>query len=82
MNITIPFIIAGVVVVNNWKPGVEDKTPPEKITDLVVLNAAADGDDVFTISWTAPGDDLNVGQGKDMQRFKNVSRSNIYFLFT
>ena len=43
---------------------VEDTTPPEKINDLRILNAAADGNNVFTIGWTAPGDDLNVGQGK------------------
>ena len=43
---------------------VEDTTPPEKINDLRILNAAADGNYVFTIGWTAPGDDLNVGQGK------------------
>ena len=53
----------GVIVVNNWV-AVEDTTPPEKINDLKILNAAADGNNVFTIGWTAPGDDLNVGQGK------------------
>ena len=53
----------GLIVIDNWRP-VEDTTPPEKITDLRVLNAAADGNNVFTIGWTAPGDDLNKGQGQ------------------
>ena len=55
----------GLIVINNWRP-VEDTTPPEKITDLRVLNAAADGNNVFTIGWTAPGDDLNKGQGQQV----------------
>lgn len=63
-HIVFDLILGGVIVVNNWMPGVEDKTPPEKITDVVVLNAAANGDNVFTIGWTAPGDDVNIGQGQ------------------
>ena len=58
----------GVVIVNNWVK-VEDTTPPSRINDLRVLNAAADGNNVFTIGWTAPGDDLNLGQGKCLKLF-------------
>lgn len=60
---SICYLIAGVIVIKNWVR-VEDKTPPENITDLVVINAAADGDNVFTIGWTAPGEDLNIGRGE------------------
>ena len=52
----------GLVEIKNWSP-VEDTTPPEKITNLRVLNAAADGNNIFTLGWTAPGDDLNIGKG-------------------
>ena len=55
-------ILGGVITVNNWKY-VEDTTPPEKVTSLRVLNAADDGNNVFTLGWTAPGNDLNIGNG-------------------
>ena len=42
---------------------VSDTTPPEVIYARVE-NAAADGNNIFTLAWTAPGDDLNVGKGK------------------
>ena len=54
--------LGGVITVNKWQP-VEDTTPPEKVTSLRVLNAADDGNNVFTLGWTAPGDDLNIGNG-------------------
>ncbi|XP_067930955.1 calcium-activated chloride channel regulator 4A-like [Watersipora subatra] len=50
----------GVVVISNWS-AVPDSTPPEKITDLVVLDASKETG-VITLSWTAPGEDLNIGQ--------------------
>ena len=53
---------AGLITVNNWKR-VDDTTPPEKITSLRVLDVAAYESDIFTLGWTAPGDDLNIGTG-------------------
>ena len=56
------FISGGVITVNNWVQ-VDDTTPPEKVTSLRVLEAVDDGSNVFTLGWTAPGDDLNIGNG-------------------
>ncbi|XP_067929384.1 calcium-activated chloride channel regulator 1-like isoform X2 [Watersipora subatra] len=50
----------GVIVVNNWK-GVPDTTPPDRITDLRIYNTS-NSEDVVTLAWTAPGEDLNIGQ--------------------
>ena len=46
----------------NWYP-VNDTTSPERITDLHVINAAKNKKNMFTLGWTAPGDDLNLGTG-------------------
>lgn len=40
-----------------WTP--QDKTPPAKIQDLRVENIGPEG---ITLTWTAPGDDENVGR--------------------
>jgi WD40 repeat protein/chitodextrinase len=40
-----------------WSPG--DKIPPARIVDLRVTGTSKDG---ITISWTAPGNNLNVGK--------------------
>ena len=50
------------ITVDNWRP-VDDTTPPERITSLRFLQAAGDGNNIFTLGWTAPGDDLNIGYG-------------------
>ena len=54
--------LVGLMEIKNWSP-VEDTTSPEKITSLRILNAAADGNNIFTLGWTAPGEDLNIGKG-------------------
>ena len=46
----------------NWYP-VNDTSSPERITDLHVINAAKKRRNLFTLGWTAPGDDLNLGTG-------------------
>jgi len=56
--------VAGVVTVNNYVL-VADQTPPEKIKDLkVVLVKKQENGTIFTLQWTAPGNDLNIGFGK------------------
>ncbi|XP_067929386.1 calcium-activated chloride channel regulator 1-like [Watersipora subatra] len=50
----------GVVVVDNWK-NVPDITPPDRVTDLSI-HIALSGEDVVALTWTAPGEDLNIGQ--------------------
>lgn len=54
--------LGGVIVVSNWT-SVNDRTKPDQVRDFRVLNAAADGNNIFTLGWTAAGDDLNIGQG-------------------
>ncbi|XP_067930953.1 calcium-activated chloride channel regulator 1-like [Watersipora subatra] len=50
----------GVIVIRNWSL-VPDTTPPDRITDLSVLEASEETG-VFVLGWTAPGEDLNLGQ--------------------
>ncbi|XP_067930458.1 calcium-activated chloride channel regulator 4-like [Watersipora subatra] len=50
----------GVIVIDNWVQ-LNDATPPEKITDLMVLAVSEDNDRVI-LAWTAPGEDLNMGR--------------------
>ncbi|XP_067930948.1 calcium-activated chloride channel regulator 1-like [Watersipora subatra] len=52
-------ITGGVIVIKNWH-NVSDRTPPEKISDLVVQEYGKNG--LLTVSWTAPGEDLNIGK--------------------
>ena len=55
----------GVIEVNDWDASMaaRDITPPEQIRDFRVLNAAADGNNIFTLGWTAPSNDLNKDPG-------------------
>jgi len=49
--------------VQNHVP-VPDTTPPERIKDLSVDSGSErNSSTIFTLSWTAPGNDLNVGRG-------------------
>ncbi|XP_067930964.1 calcium-activated chloride channel regulator 1-like [Watersipora subatra] len=48
------------VVINNWS-SVNDVVPPEAITDLTVQEASKESG-LIELSWTAPGEDLNIGQ--------------------
>lgn len=53
----------GSVIVSNVPPGnFLDVFPPSKITDLDVV--PVDDGDAFLLSWTAPGNDYNVGTGE------------------
>lgn len=42
-------------------PSLTDVFPPSQITDL---KATSDEDEI-SLTWTAPGDDFDVGRGKD-----------------
>jgi len=54
----------GVINVHNHVP-VNDTTPPERIKDLTVESVSTKTNKtIFTLSWTAPGNDLNVGKGE------------------
>lgn len=44
-----------------WSPSM-DTTAPNKITDLVTVNTSVDEESV-TVAFTAPGDDLDFGNG-------------------
>ncbi|XP_067929388.1 calcium-activated chloride channel regulator 1-like isoform X2 [Watersipora subatra] len=65
-----------VIVVKNWE-SVPDITPPDRITDLTI-HKVSNSKDVVTLIWTAPGEDLNIGQGtKEIQDIKLVPRDSI-----
>lgn len=51
----------GAFVVSNISFPLPDLYPPSQITDL---EATPDGD-MISLTWTAPGDDFDVGKGKD-----------------
>lgn len=53
----------GSINVQNWVRIINDKMPPEPVRDLKLLTAV-DGSDMFTIGWTAAGDDPGQGTGK------------------
>ncbi|XP_067929460.1 calcium-activated chloride channel regulator 4A-like [Watersipora subatra] len=55
----------GVIVINNWRRYL-DITPPDRITDLRILHAS-EGNEVVTLAWTAPGNDLNIGKASGYQ---------------
>jgi len=58
----------GVFIVSNFTGSVTDRTPPDRITDLLAdFGSERNGNTIFTLSWTAPGNDLNVGRGDVMQ---------------
>lgn len=46
-----------------WSPSV-DVIAPNKITDLVIVNTSIDEQSV-TVAFTAPGDDLDFGNGNE-----------------
>lgn len=48
---------------SGWKP-VSDKTPPDRILDMSLVNQIDDRPDIIIIDWTAPGDDWNQGVGE------------------
>ena len=57
--------------VSNYDPVIANKdiTPPSRITDIQVIDihsglSSTSTTRNYTITWTAPGDDANVGQGK------------------
>ena len=58
--------------VSNYDPVIanEDITPPSRITDIQVIDIHSGLPSTsttrnYTITWTAPGDDANVGQGRN-----------------
>lgn len=53
----------GAFVVSNvpQSPSFLDLFPPSQITDL----EATSNEDEINLTWTAPGDDFDVGKGKD-----------------
>lgn len=53
----------GAFVVSNvpQSPSSLDLFPPSQITDL----EATSHEDEISLTWTAPGDDFDVGKGKD-----------------
>ncbi|XP_067930952.1 calcium-activated chloride channel regulator 4-like [Watersipora subatra] len=53
-------VTGGVIVIDGWVP-LPDHTPPETITDLIVLQTSKELG-LFTLGWTAPGEDLDIGQ--------------------
>ena len=62
-------MIPGEITVKNFVANEGDITPPAKITDLSVqdieyVGEGADTVMVFTLQWTAVGDDMDEGQGE------------------
>ena len=55
-------VAGGVIHISGFTP-VNDTTPPDKIQDFRITIAGARMPNVYTFSWTAPGDDLNIGVG-------------------
>ena len=55
----------GAIIVSNWHALVGDKLSPEPVRDLTLLTAVS-GSDVFTIGWTAPGDNPGQGTGETL----------------
>ena len=75
------------LVVTNYVPPtagqpVHDTTPPGRITDVVVEDIISQTTSTgenreFTITWTAPGDDYNMGQGKLTMQCKQQCKKKV-----
>ena len=52
------YVVLGDGVLYAFGPGSADTTPPSDVTDLIVGDVTTDS---VTLTWTAPGDDGNVG---------------------
>jgi len=71
----------GVITVANYRV-VPDTTPPERIKDLVVGSGnTTNNTTIFTLSWTAPGNDLNVGRGEALDTAPVVPFYMFYVCF-
>jgi len=71
----------GVVYVLNHVP-VNDTTPPERIKDMLVDSVnTTNNRTIFNLSWTAPGNDLNVGRGEVMTKdYRSIIAPSIYYI--
>jgi len=67
--------------VQNHVP-VNDKTPPERIKDLFVDSVnTTNNRTIFTLSWTALGNDLNVGRGEVMTKdYRSIIAPSINYI--
>ncbi|KAF6040357.1 CLCA4 [Bugula neritina] len=78
-------VSGGVFIVSNFTGSVTDRTPPDRITDLLAdFGSERNGNTIFTLSWTAPGNDLNVGRASNYTFYvsNDSSTSNLQVLPT
>jgi hypothetical protein len=64
--------VANEIIVNNYVAG--DVTAPGRITDVSIIDISTENTPYgesrnFTITWTATGDDVNIGQGAHSLEF-------------